>query len=52
MHRAESADAAVAEGVAIAREVARALKGLVQGVHVSAPSGQIDAALQVLDAIR
>jgi hypothetical protein len=38
--------------VAIARDVGKALKGLVQGVHVSAPSGQIEAALEVLDAIR
>jgi homocysteine S-methyltransferase len=52
MHRAECADAAAAEGVAIARDVGRALKGLVQGLHVSAPSGQIEAALEVLDAIR
>jgi hypothetical protein len=37
MHHAESADAAAMEGVAIAREVGRALKPLVQGVHVSAP---------------
>jgi methionine synthase I (cobalamin-dependent)/5,10-methylenetetrahydrofolate reductase len=52
MHRAESADAAAAEGVAIAREVGRAVKGLVQGVHVSAPSHRIETALDVLDGIR
>ena len=37
-----------AEGVAIAREVGCALKGIVQGTHVAAPSGRIDAALEVL----
>jgi homocysteine S-methyltransferase len=52
MHRAERADAAAAEGVAIAQDVGRALRGLVQGVHVSAPSGRIEPALEVLDAIR
>ena len=52
MRRAESADAATAEGIAIAREVGRALRPLVQGVHVSAPSSRIDAALGVLDGIR
>jgi methionine synthase / methylenetetrahydrofolate reductase(NADPH) len=52
MHHAESADAAAMEGVAIAREVGRALKPLVQGVHVSAPSSRVEAALAVLDGIR
>ena len=52
MHRAESADAAAAEGIAIARELGRAVKGLVQGVYVSAPSSRIDAALGVLEGIR
>jgi methionine synthase / methylenetetrahydrofolate reductase(NADPH) len=52
MHRAESADAAAAEGIAIAREVGRAVKGLVQGVHISAPSSRVEAVLDVLDGIR
>jgi methionine synthase / methylenetetrahydrofolate reductase(NADPH) len=52
MRGAAGADAAAAEGTAIAREVGRALKGLVQGVHVSTPSGRIDAALDVLDGLR
>jgi methionine synthase I (cobalamin-dependent)/5,10-methylenetetrahydrofolate reductase len=50
MRRAESADAAAAEGVAISRDVLTALRGLVQGVHVSTASGRIDAALGVLGA--
>ena len=52
MHRAEGAEAAAAEGIAIAREVGRAVKGLVQGVHVSAPSSRVEAVLDVLDGIR
>ncbi len=52
MHRAESADAAAAEGIAIARELARAVRGLVQGVYVSSPSSRIEAALGVLEGIR
>jgi methionine synthase I (cobalamin-dependent)/5,10-methylenetetrahydrofolate reductase len=51
MHRAEHADAAVAEGIAIARDVGCAVRGLVQGFHVAAPSGRIDAAIAVLDGL-
>jgi homocysteine S-methyltransferase len=40
--------AARAEGVAIASEMVEAVKGLVQGVQVSAPSGRIGTALEVL----
>jgi homocysteine S-methyltransferase len=52
MRRAESAEAAAAEGIAIARELGRAVKGLVQGIHLSTPSSRIDAVLGVLDGIR
>jgi methionine synthase / methylenetetrahydrofolate reductase (NADH) len=48
MRRLEDPEAAVAEGVAIAREVGCALKGTVQGVRVAAPSGRIESALEVL----
>ena len=48
MRRTASAAAAAAEGVAIARELGAALQGTVQGVHVSAPSGRIGSALDVL----
>ncbi len=37
------------EGVRIARELAEALRPLVQGLHVSAPSGRLDLALQTLE---
>jgi methionine synthase / methylenetetrahydrofolate reductase(NADPH) len=52
MRRVTEGDAAAAEGVAIARELGAALKGTVQGVHVAAPSGRIEAALDVLAGIR
>jgi len=51
MRRASGSDAA-AEGVAIAREIGRALTGLVQGVHVAAPAGRIASALDVLAGLR
>jgi homocysteine S-methyltransferase len=51
MRRAEHADAAAAEGVAIAREVGMALRGLVQGIHVSTPSARVEYALEVLDGV-
>jgi len=40
-----------AEGVAIAREVVSAIKGMVQGVQVSPPLGKCDLALEVLEAL-
>ena len=42
-------DAALAEGVAIAREVVDRVKDSVQGIHLSAPLGRIDVAKAVLD---
>jgi len=42
-----SKEAAVAEGVAIAREMLEQVRGSVQGVQVSAPFGKVDLALQV-----
>jgi homocysteine S-methyltransferase len=52
MRRADPPDAAAAEGIAIAREIATELRGAVQGVQVSTQSGDIDAALAVLDGLR
>ena len=40
-------EAALAEGVAIAREMFRQVKGAVQGVQVSAPFGRVEVALEV-----
>jgi methionine synthase I (cobalamin-dependent)/5,10-methylenetetrahydrofolate reductase len=52
MRRADREGNAEAEGVAIAREIATALKGGVQGLQISTSSGNIDAALAVLDGLR
>ncbi len=50
MRKAETrgAEAALAEGIAIAREVKQALAGLVQGVQIAAPLGRVDVALEVM----
>jgi homocysteine S-methyltransferase len=52
MRGVPTSDAAAAEGVAIAREIGRALRSTVQGVHVAAPSGRIAAALEVLEDLK
>ena len=52
MRRQSSTDGAAAEGIAIAREIAAELRGQVQGLQVSTPSGDVDAALAVLDGLR
>jgi methionine synthase / methylenetetrahydrofolate reductase(NADPH) len=52
MRRAGGQERAAAEGIAIAREIATALRGLVQGVQIGTPSGNIEAALAVLDGLR
>jgi homocysteine S-methyltransferase len=52
MRRADGLEAAAREGIAIAREIAAELRGAVQGVQVSTQSGDIDAALAVLDGLR
>ncbi len=44
-------EAAGAEGVRIAQEMFDAVRGLVQGVQVSAPSGQVSVALEVLEGL-
>ena len=41
-------EAALAEGVAIAREMLAAIRGSVRGVQVAAPLGKVDVALEVL----
>jgi homocysteine S-methyltransferase len=51
MRAAKDADAAAAQGIAIARDTLAAIRGLVQGVHIAAPGSRIDAALAVLDGI-
>ena len=54
MADAESRDSASArdEGVKIALEAFEAVRGLVQGIHVTAPGGDVDAALRVVEGAR
>jgi len=51
MRRAEP-EAASAEGIAIARGIAAELRGAVQGLQVSTQTGDIEAALALLDGHR
>ncbi len=51
MARAASAESARAEGVTIARQMLVALRGMVQGVQISAPMGRYPAAMDVLEAL-
>ena len=51
MRGAKDEHEAAAQGIAIARETLMAVRGLVQGAHIAAPGGRIDAALAVLDGI-
>jgi methionine synthase / methylenetetrahydrofolate reductase(NADPH) len=52
MKRADSAEKARMEGVAIAREMASRARHMVAGVGLSAPFGRYDMAVQVAEAIR
>ncbi len=49
MRRAKNAEAAAAEGIAIARDLYAALRGRVHGVLVTALPGRIGHALDVLE---
>jgi homocysteine S-methyltransferase len=51
MRKASSPEAAAAEGVQVAREIVKAIKGMAAGVQISTPSGRLDAALDVLDVV-
>jgi len=51
MRRTGTAEAAAAEGVAIAREVATALVPMVQGLQIATPTGRLPLALDVLDGL-
>jgi homocysteine S-methyltransferase len=52
MRRADGQTAAAAEGIQIAREISGGLRTMVQGVQVSTQSGNIEAALAVIDGLR
>src|SRR5258706_383555 len=51
MRRAENAEAARAEGIAIAREMVERVRPLVAGVQLSAPFGRYQMAIEVAEAI-
>ncbi len=51
MQRAESAEKARAEGIAIAQEMAGRARSLVQGAQLSAPFGRYEMAIEVADAL-
>jgi homocysteine S-methyltransferase len=51
MRKASSPEAASAEGVAIAREMAAAVKGGVHGVQIGTSPGRIDQAVAVMDGL-
>ena len=46
-----SKDHALAEGIAIAREMLERVRGVVQGVQVSAPFGRVELALEVFGGV-
>lgn len=51
MARAQSPEAARAEGVAIAREMLMATRQMAQGAQISAPMGRYSSAVDVLEAL-
>jgi homocysteine S-methyltransferase len=51
MRRVDSAEKAREEGVAIAREMVARVRGMVQGVQLSAPFGRYQMAVDVAEAI-
>ena len=52
MRAADGPEAAIREGIAIAREIAAQVRSSVQGIQVSTGSGNIDAAMAVVDGLR
>jgi homocysteine S-methyltransferase len=51
MRRAESAEAARAEGIAIARQMVERVRPMVAGVQLSAPFGRYQMAIEVAEAL-
>jgi homocysteine S-methyltransferase len=51
MRRVDRPEAAAAEGVLIARDIVARISGAVQGVQVSTPAVNIEAALAVVEAV-
>jgi methionine synthase / methylenetetrahydrofolate reductase (NADH) len=51
MAKAQTPEAAREEGIAIAREMLIAVRGMVQGAQISAPQGRYTSAVDVLEAL-
>lgn len=51
MNDAPTPEAAREEGIAIAREMLKAVRGWVQGAQISAPQGRYNSAVDVLEAL-
>jgi methionine synthase I (cobalamin-dependent)/5,10-methylenetetrahydrofolate reductase len=51
MHKADSGEAARAEGTAIAQEMVRKIRHVVDGVQLSAPFGRYSMAVDVMEAL-
>ena len=51
MKKADTAERARAEGIAIAREMVSSVRSITKGVQLSAPFGRYDMAVQVAEAI-
>ena len=52
MRQADTGDQARAEGVKIAKELLQEIRGLVQGVQISAPFGRYALAVEVAEALK
>jgi methionine synthase / methylenetetrahydrofolate reductase(NADPH) len=51
MRKADTAEKARAEGIAIAQEMSRQVRSMVQGVQLSAPFGRYEMAVQVAEVL-
>jgi methionine synthase / methylenetetrahydrofolate reductase (NADH) len=51
MRKADTAEKARAEGIAIAQEMSQQVRSMVQGVQLSAPFGRYEMAVQVAEAL-
>lgn len=52
MRKADTGDAARAEGLKIAREILQEVRGMVQGVQISPPFGRYALAVEVADVLK
>ncbi len=52
MRAVDGDEAAAREGIRIAQELGTAVRPMVEGLHISAPSGRLSLALETLDGLR